>query len=157
VIEDSVLPIIRAAGVMFQTDDGCVLLMRRKDDGTWSFPGGRIEDGETPAEAAAREAEEETGREVGEEDLVPHTRRIREGIDFATFLCKVPDQFSIEMNEEHDAFQWAKVDDLLAQEPEPAAVLPSADAMMATASAPILDEESLAKLGAALARLDAAL
>jgi mutator protein MutT len=42
-----------------------VLLLRRADDvhcpGLWSFPGGRIQTGETPIEAARRELLEETG------------------------------------------------------------------------------------------------
>lgn len=44
--------------------DGRVLLVRRAkppDRGLWGFPGGRIETGETTAEAAVRELEEETG------------------------------------------------------------------------------------------------
>ena len=44
--------------------EGKVLLVRRAnppDAGLWGFPGGRIEWGETAAEAAARELAEETG------------------------------------------------------------------------------------------------
>ena len=46
--------------------DGRVLVARRRDDaehlpGLWEFPGGKIEDGERPAEAARRELLEETG------------------------------------------------------------------------------------------------
>lgn len=44
--------------------NGQVLLVRRAkppDRGMWGFPGGRIEPGETAAEAAMRELREETG------------------------------------------------------------------------------------------------
>src|SRR5690554_2944487 len=44
--------------------NGQVLLVRRAkppDRGMWGFPGGRIEPGETAAEAAVRELREETG------------------------------------------------------------------------------------------------
>ncbi len=38
-----------------------VLLIRRSDNNYWALPGGAQELGETPAEAAARECQEETG------------------------------------------------------------------------------------------------
>ncbi len=45
--------------------DGKLLVMRRAAgshlEGTWEFPGGKVEGGETPAAAAGRELEEETG------------------------------------------------------------------------------------------------
>ncbi len=50
-----------------------VLLVQRGRDpgrGLWAFSGGRIEPGETPATAAARELFEETGIVVSPEDLV---------------------------------------------------------------------------------------
>jgi 8-oxo-dGTP pyrophosphatase MutT (NUDIX family) len=49
-----------AAGVVLD-DDGRVLLGRRADTGTWALPGGIIEPGEEPADAAVREIFEETG------------------------------------------------------------------------------------------------
>jgi 8-oxo-dGTP pyrophosphatase MutT (NUDIX family) len=49
-----------AAGVVLD-DDGQVLLGRRADNGAWSLPGGIIEPGEEPADAAVREIFEETG------------------------------------------------------------------------------------------------
>lgn len=54
--------------------DGLVLLIQQKDyfnaqELVWSFPSGRIEAGERPAEAAARELLEETGCQVDGSDL----------------------------------------------------------------------------------------
>jgi len=43
---------------------GRVLWIRRRDTGWWALPGGVIEFGETPAQAAVRETREETGFEV---------------------------------------------------------------------------------------------
>ena len=48
-----------------ERDDGCFLLARRLPGahlgGLWEFPGGAVEDGETPQEALARELDEELG------------------------------------------------------------------------------------------------
>jgi ADP-ribose pyrophosphatase YjhB (NUDIX family) len=49
-----------AAGVVLD-DDGQVLLGRRADTGIWALPGGIVEPGEEPADAAVREIFEETG------------------------------------------------------------------------------------------------
>lgn len=38
-----------------------ILLQRRGDNGLWSLPGGGVDPGETPADAVAREVQEETG------------------------------------------------------------------------------------------------
>ena len=43
---------------------GQILLQRRSDDGTWGLPGGAVEPGEEPADAAVREAWEETGLRI---------------------------------------------------------------------------------------------
>ncbi|HEY2507730.1 MAG TPA: NUDIX domain-containing protein [Streptosporangiaceae bacterium] len=49
-----------AMGVVLD-DSGHVLLARRADNGHWVLPGGIIDPGEHPADAAAREVQEETG------------------------------------------------------------------------------------------------
>lgn len=45
-------------------DGGKLLLLYRSDKGYWELPGGKVEDGELPKEAAEREAREEIGVEV---------------------------------------------------------------------------------------------
>ena len=42
-------------------DEGCILLIRRADNGQWAMPGGALEVSETPAEGVLREAFEESG------------------------------------------------------------------------------------------------
>lgn len=49
---------------------GEILLVRRSDNRLWAMPGGVTEVGETPAQAAAREALEETGVACAVERLV---------------------------------------------------------------------------------------
>jgi ADP-ribose pyrophosphatase YjhB (NUDIX family) len=52
-----------AASVAIFDEDGRVLLVLERD--AWAYPGGRLEAGETPEQAAVREAREEAGIEVG--------------------------------------------------------------------------------------------
>jgi 8-oxo-dGTP pyrophosphatase MutT (NUDIX family) len=52
----------QAACCLILSDNGRVLAVSRKDDPTaFGLPGGKVEQGETPAQAAARELREETG------------------------------------------------------------------------------------------------
>jgi thiamine-phosphate pyrophosphorylase len=64
-------PVAGAAVVCLKGD--CVLLAQRAQEpnrGRWSYPGGKIEPGETARQAAAREADEETGVRVTVLDVV---------------------------------------------------------------------------------------
>jgi 8-oxo-dGTP diphosphatase len=66
---------VPAAGAVVHDAAGRLLLVRRghaPQAGRWTLPGGRVEAGESPAEAAAREVAEETGLvvTVGREWLV---------------------------------------------------------------------------------------
>lgn len=49
---------------VIQRDDGSILLVRLLYRGRWGFPGGLLKRGEHPAEAARREALEETGLDI---------------------------------------------------------------------------------------------
>ena len=53
------MPILGTIVAIFK--DGKVLLTKRADFEVWCLPGGGVEDGESVAEAAVREAYEETG------------------------------------------------------------------------------------------------
>jgi 8-oxo-dGTP diphosphatase len=57
--------------------DGRVLLAERPEGkhlaGTWEFPGGKVQDGETPEAALIRELHEEIGIDVHESCLAPFT------------------------------------------------------------------------------------
>src|SRR4051812_24198774 len=77
-------------------DDDQLLLIRRGHGpaaGEWSVPGGRVEPGETVAEAVVRELVEETGLEGACGPLVGWVERIGDGyhfviLDFAVTLLE---------------------------------------------------------------------
>lgn len=95
-----------AAGTILRTPDGRALFLKRaKGDhaGKWAFPAGKIEDGETPEQAARRETEEETGH-LGNDPLV----QIDQG-DFVTFREDV-EEFEPRLNDEHTEHVWAPMD-----------------------------------------------
>jgi 8-oxo-dGTP diphosphatase len=61
----SVLPAKRvASGVLIQNREGAVLLVKPTYKEGWDIPGGLVEAGESPREAACRECLEELGRKV---------------------------------------------------------------------------------------------
>jgi mutator protein MutT len=73
-------------------DGGELLLVRRGRGpaaGEWSIPGGRVEPGETLAEAVVRELAEETSLEGVCEDLVGWVERIGEGYHFVILDFRV--------------------------------------------------------------------
>ncbi|MDF2967296.1 MAG: hydrolase [Nocardioidaceae bacterium] len=60
-------PRVRCVGAVVRDESGRLLLVLRGREpavGTWSLPGGRVEVGETDAEALRRELAEETGLDV---------------------------------------------------------------------------------------------
>lgn len=106
----------RAAGVMFMDYSGRVLLLRRSGtgdhSGEWAFPGGGVEAGETPAQAARREVREETGHETSGNMVLIGRSRSPEGVDFSTFATAVAQPFEPELNGEHTEHRWASLADL---------------------------------------------
>ncbi len=53
--------LVVAVAAVVRNDAGDVLLIKRADNGMWALPGGAQDVGESTAQAATREVEEETG------------------------------------------------------------------------------------------------
>lgn len=73
---------VPCVGAVVRDEQHRLLLVRRGTEpgrGLWSVPGGRVEDGETLAEAAAREVLEETGLRVVIGDSVGSVERAGPG------------------------------------------------------------------------------
>ena len=72
------IPMIRCVGGIVHDAAGRLLLIKRGHDpgsGLWSLPGGRVEPGETDADAVTRELLEETGLAVRPGRLVGRVER----------------------------------------------------------------------------------
>lgn len=109
-----------APAVTYAAGEDEFLLLKRTDEkdvypGVWEFPGGWVEDDETPREAAQRELREETGftgdvRVVGD----PHVVRG----DYGEFKVH-PVLISVQQQEpdltwEHVAYRWMPLHEVMA-------------------------------------------
>jgi 8-oxo-dGTP pyrophosphatase MutT (NUDIX family) len=65
----SITPRIGSDAAIFDSN-GKILLLKRSDDATWCLPCGLVDAGESPEQAAIREAKEETGLDVKILELV---------------------------------------------------------------------------------------
>lgn len=82
----------QAACCLVLADDGTVLAVSRKDDPmAFGLPGGKVDPGETPEQAAARELHEETGLQATSLRQV-FVRKEDDGFTTTTFVCKVSGQ-----------------------------------------------------------------
>lgn len=110
----------QAAGTLFIDPEGNILLLKRGAGGDhvgeWCLPGGHIEEGETPQQAAKREALEELGTPYYPDDGKFFSRtQSTDGVDFSTFVCPVEAQFVPRLNDEHTGHMWVSLDDLPAK------------------------------------------
>lgn len=84
----------KVVGAVVPVHEGRVLLFRRACEprvGTWVFPGGFVEWGETTEEAATREAEEEAGLAVAIGRLLGVYSRLGPGVVIVVYLGTVTD------------------------------------------------------------------
>ena len=109
---------ILVSAIILMNEDGAVLLAQRPEGksmaGLWEFPGGKVEDGETPESALVRELEEELGIAVSEEALVPFTFVSYAYPDFhllmPVYLCSVWE--GEPTSRERQQLAWVPVEEL---------------------------------------------
>ncbi len=86
---------VRCVGALVRDEAGHLLLVQRANapgQGLWSIPGGRVEPGESDADALRRELAEETGLEVVVGELVGRVERPGPGgvtYDIYDYACTV--------------------------------------------------------------------
>lgn len=111
------LPRIEVVAAVFYRD-GKVLACKRAPgksaSGKWEFPGGKIDDDETPEFALIREIREELGISISVDGLVDRTvTQVGDlDIDLACYLVSFSEVPS--HSTDHDELRWLPVDDLSA-------------------------------------------
>lgn len=105
------------ASVVIIYHKGNILALKRSDDsesfpGFWNFPGGSIEEGESPVEAAVREVKEEASI-----DIDPAKMESMGSFDFAFLKVHYfkTDKFDgeIEINDESSGHAWIQPEQIL--------------------------------------------
>jgi 8-oxo-dGTP pyrophosphatase MutT (NUDIX family) len=102
---------VQCAGVALVLPDGRALFLRRGTDqdhpGEWCFPGGKIEAGESPTEAAIRECREETGISIAESDIGFAVQVGQyDGFEYTTFVYRPTVVLAVEISDESMDFIW---------------------------------------------------
>lgn len=92
-----------------------VLMVKNMDNGTWSLPGGAVENNESLEEAAVREVKEETGYEIKVHGVVAVNEAILHKYDvhalFITFRVEIiGGQSRISRPDEIGAIEWVELE-----------------------------------------------
>src|SRR5438105_4193194 len=107
---------IKAAGIaVLAADSGRVLLQQRSQQepsenaGKWEFPGGKLEDGEGPWDAAKREWQEETGVKLPKGDQVGSW--ISPSGAYQGFVYQIKNESVLPLNVDHEDRKVLNPDD----------------------------------------------
>ena len=108
--------IIRVTAAIIELENKILIAQRKAKDslfgGLWEFPGGKIEDGETPKECMARELKEELEIEVEVGTLITsNEHRYPDGI-FELLVYRVQHIYGNFILNDHDEIKWITIDEL---------------------------------------------
>jgi 8-oxo-dGTP diphosphatase len=93
------------------------LLVLRRHDGLWEFPGGGVDWGEEPQAAAVRETEEETGLKVNNVKLIGvSSATYKKGSDdkhsvYLVYKCESSSD-KVKISHEHEEYKWLSAEEI---------------------------------------------
>jgi len=98
----------QGAGCIFiSTETGKILLNHRsrhvEQPGTWGSWGGAMDDNESPKQAAKREANEESGEQISDDQIIPIYvfKDSRSGFQYHNYIVVVDEEFSPKIPQDH--------------------------------------------------------
>ena len=107
-----------ASIIVVFNDQKEILLLKRGDKadsfpGKWGLPGGKIEAGESPEQAAVRELKEETGLAADENDMYYIYTILRSG--GREIICFVAENYKgkVILNQESSDYKWVDPKDMV--------------------------------------------
>ena len=97
--------------------EGKILIARRTADkklaGKWEFPGGKIEDGESPEECLKRELDEEFGIQTEVGEFITLNKHHYDHISIELMAYRVEYNSGEFTLSDHDAIEWVTPEELL--------------------------------------------
>ncbi len=111
---------ITVVGTFLWYNDKFLIIQRHPDKpqgGTWGLPAGKVDAGESDAEAAVRELREETGVQLNSVEWMSEIEYAHVGqnkIKFVSFEYRITDPPIVAVNQnESAAFQWVTLEECL--------------------------------------------
>lgn len=104
---------ISTAAIVVQ--EGKVLVLRRSSGsiaGSWEFPGGKVDSGESPEQALQRELQEELGVESRVREELARAFFVHRNRRFELRAFRVDLDGTAFVLTDHDAVQWLRLDEI---------------------------------------------
>jgi 8-oxo-dGTP diphosphatase len=107
---------MNVTAAIIKNTKGEVLIARRKVGkklaGYWEFPGGKIEEGETPEESLARELKEEMNLNVRVKDFIGENIHHYEGFSIRLMAYETVILEGDMKLTDHDAVKWVSIEEI---------------------------------------------
>ena len=103
---------IKVTGAIIQNDNNFLIGRRGNDEksaGMWEFPGGKLEEGESPKECIKRELKEELNIDAEIGELFSSYTYNNPHVSYELFFFKVNSFFGEPVKSVHDKLKWEKL------------------------------------------------